>query len=101
MHNIINCSPIRIITITCEHFSPKPLKTVVPQIETVEGVKTCKRALSDLKNMHNCKSLNFCQIEENYGTLFSLKMLESRPEDALVKLEKLVKLYRLWRLWRL
>ena len=23
--------------------------------------------------MHNCKSLHFCQIEENYGTLFSLK----------------------------
>ena len=67
MHNIINCSPIRVITITCEHFSPKPLKTVVPQIKTVEGVKSSKRALSDLKNMHNCKSVNFCQIEENYG----------------------------------
>ena len=26
------------------------------------------------------------------------KMLESRPEDALVKLDKLVKVYRLWRL---
>ena len=60
---------------TCEHFCPKPLKTIVPQIKTVEGVKSRKRALSDLKNMHNCKSLNFCQIEENYGTLFSLKML--------------------------
>ena len=29
------------------------------------------------------------------------KMLQSRPEDALVKLVKLVKLYRLWRPWRL
>ena len=29
---------------------------------------------------------------------FQKKMLESRPEDALVKHVKLVKLYRLWRL---
>ena len=30
-------------------------------------------------------------------SLYCKKMLESRPEDALVKLVKLVKLQRLWR----
>lgn len=33
---------------TCEHFCAKPLKTVMPQIETVEGVKAGECALSDL-----------------------------------------------------
>ena len=43
---------------------------------------------------------NFQQKMSNYISS-KLKMLESQPQDALVKLVKLIKLYTLWRLLRL